>query len=284
MDDPKDSWEALFNHNYLRWFHLNGAPSLVEIVEVTPNVKLTLPGGAKSVKPVLYYKQIRGKMEQADHERPAVVNGKETKDVVFGWRPLVLNVTNGNEIAKLHGGKWKSWPGKQIEFFQDETRMFDMDTRQMVTKQCVRIRPPTGGKANTPPVSEKKQEPAKPANHDTEVAALLVALDKVTDQAGLDALSPEVKRLWGLIDQPSKTTITNKSGEVKARIAKPAASDEPSKFQAYHSRVSITVAKEPLMNAIRDEIASSVAAGELTPEESEHINAAIDEKLKAKQP
>ena len=56
----------------------------------------------------------------------------------------------------------------------------------------------------------------------------------------------------------------------------------PTDFQAYHSRVASTAANEPLMNAIRDEIAASVAAGDMTPDESAHVNAAIDEKLNSK--
>ena len=117
-----DHFEALFNRNYLRWFHLGGKPALCEIISVDRDVELTLPGGAKAKKPVVHLTQIQGTIEE--------------------MRPLVLNVTNGRSIAAVHGNKPSEWPGKQIVLMQSETEMFDRDLKKMITVNCIRIRAP----------------------------------------------------------------------------------------------------------------------------------------------
>jgi hypothetical protein len=112
--DAKDNWEALFDHAYLRWFNLNDQPALVEIVKVEKNVELTMRGGVKTKKPVVYLKQIKGAMEEA--------------------KPLVLNVTNSNSIAAIHGPKPSQWIGKQIVLFCDVAKLQGKDV------PCIRIR------------------------------------------------------------------------------------------------------------------------------------------------
>ena len=59
--DYQDDFERLFDQNYLRWFHLQGEPALVEIVKIDRQ-ELTLRGGAKKKSPVLTLKQIRGQI------------------------------------------------------------------------------------------------------------------------------------------------------------------------------------------------------------------------------
>ena len=115
-----DDYEALFNKNYLRWFHLEGKPSLVEIVSVKDGVPMTLPGGVKTKNPVLELKLISG----------------EIKDM----KPLVLNQTNGHRIALIHGRKPSGWPGKEIVLYQDETEMYDKELRKMKIVPCIRVR------------------------------------------------------------------------------------------------------------------------------------------------
>lgn len=134
---PVDHWQALFDHNYLRWFDLNGQPALCEIVDVQARVELTLPGGAKARKPVVMLKQVSGKIENAKDE-----NGKALPTI----KPLVLNSTNGSMIAHLHGDKPSGWQGKQIVLYQTQTRMWDKELKQMVERECIRIRAPKESK------------------------------------------------------------------------------------------------------------------------------------------
>lgn len=130
-----DHWQALFDHNYLRWFDLNGSPSLCEIVEVQARVEMTMPGGAKSRKPVVRLKQIQGKIESAKDE-----HGKDLPTI----KPLVLNNTNGCSIAELHGDKPSGWVGKRIVLYQAVTRMWNGDLKKMVEQPCIRVRAPKG--------------------------------------------------------------------------------------------------------------------------------------------
>ena len=119
-----------------------------------------------------------------------------------------------------------------------------------------------------------------PVNHDAEVTALLVNLGKVADQDGLDSLSSEVKRLWPLIDAPSKSSITKKSNEVKARIApKPSGLVDPAAFNTLKLRISVTAAKAELVNAILADIDSQVSANTLSQSEAASLVAMIDEKM-----
>ncbi len=125
-----DHWQALFDHNYLRWFDLNGQPSLCEIVDVKARVELTLPGGAKSRKPVITLKQVQGKIENARDEY-----GKTLATI----KPLVMNVTNMETIAELYGVAPSAWKGKRIVLFQAETQM-----GKKKNEPCIRLRAPKG--------------------------------------------------------------------------------------------------------------------------------------------
>jgi len=120
--DATDHYEALFNRNYLRWFHLQGQPSLCEITKVEKDVELTLKGGAKTKKPVVHLKQVKGHVEEV--------------------KPLVLNVTNGNAIAQILGARPSKWTGGKIVLYPDTTKMFDADEKKMVEVGCIRIRAP----------------------------------------------------------------------------------------------------------------------------------------------
>lgn len=130
-----DHWEALFDHKYLRWFDLNGQPALCEIVEVHPRVEMTLPGGAKTRKPVIELKQIQGKIENARDD-----DGKELP----GIKPLVLNATNGTKIFGLYGDKPSGWKGKRIVLFEETITMWSKELRRKVERQSIRVRAPKG--------------------------------------------------------------------------------------------------------------------------------------------
>lgn len=118
-----DHYEQLFDSKYMRWFHLNGTPALVEITKVEKDIEMTLPGGAKSKRPLVTIKLVQGKADV---------------------KPLVLNKTNANSIAAIHGVRPAEWVGKQVVLYQDQTEMYDKTQRKMVTKECVRIRAKKG--------------------------------------------------------------------------------------------------------------------------------------------
>ena len=122
--DAKDHFEALFNSHYLRWFDLQDKPALIEIVAVEKDVELTMAGGIKKKSPVLKFKQVSGAIA-------------EKKD-------LVLNKTNCNLIAGIHGTKPSLWVGKQVVLFPTTTRMFDSETKKMNEVGCIRVREKKG--------------------------------------------------------------------------------------------------------------------------------------------
>jgi hypothetical protein len=113
--DHRDDFERLFDQNFLRWFHLQGKPALLEITKVTRE-ELTLPGGAKKKSPVIAVKQIQGSIESV--------------------KPLIGNKTNMVQLASFLGRKPSDWVGKQFVVFQDETKL------KGVAVPCIRIREP----------------------------------------------------------------------------------------------------------------------------------------------
>ena len=113
--DHRDDFERLFDQNFLRWFHLQGKPALLEITKVTRE-ELTLRGGAKKKSPVIAVKQIQGGIESV--------------------KPLVMNRTNMEELASFLGRRPSEWVGKQFVVFQDETKLKGQSV------PCIRIRKP----------------------------------------------------------------------------------------------------------------------------------------------
>lgn len=123
-----DHYQALFDKNYMRWFHLQDKPSLVKITKVIRSVEMTLPGGRKTKKPCIEFTQVQGSIQEV--------------------KPLVLNSTNAQAIAKIHGDKPSQWAGKEIVLYPTTCEMFDKDQRKMVQQDCIRVR-------------EKKEKAAK---------------------------------------------------------------------------------------------------------------------------
>lgn len=113
---PKDDSDALFDSRFLRWYHLNGSPALVEITDVERGVEMTLPGGKSAKKPVLSLRQIDGQIEEI--------------------KPLVLNVTNRDAIKEFLGRRPSQWIGERIVLMQAETKLRGKET------PCIRIRQP----------------------------------------------------------------------------------------------------------------------------------------------
>jgi hypothetical protein len=125
-----DDVDALFDRTYLRWYDLMEKPALITILGTEAQVELTLPGGAKAKKPLLHYEVVSGGIKQVP----------KTKDMPAHCKPLVLNTTNANSIAAIHGRKPSEWLGKEVVLYQDKVDMFDKETRKMVTRDCIRIR------------------------------------------------------------------------------------------------------------------------------------------------
>ena len=111
----EDDFERLFDQNFLRWFHLNGKPALLEITGIERK-ELTLRGGAKKKSPVISLKQIQGAIESV--------------------KPLVMNRTNMEELSTFLGRKPSDWIGKQFVAFQDETKL------KGESVPCIRLRAP----------------------------------------------------------------------------------------------------------------------------------------------
>jgi hypothetical protein len=125
-----DDVDALFDRTYLRWYDLMGKPALVKILGTEAQVEMTLPGGAKAKKPVLHYELVKG-------EIPIIPKDRNTP---AHCKALVLNTTNANSIAELHGRKPSEWIGKEIVLFPDRIEMYDKEARQKVVRDCIRIR------------------------------------------------------------------------------------------------------------------------------------------------
>ena len=96
MSTDVDQYEALFDSKFLRWFDIAGKEVPVTITSVKQE-ELTLRGGAKKKAPVI---TMEGKQKQ-----------------------LVLNRTNADSIAEVHGPKPSLWVGKRITLFVTTTNL-----------------------------------------------------------------------------------------------------------------------------------------------------------------
>jgi|SaaInlV_165m_DNA_1040744.scaffolds.fasta_scaffold30387_3 hypothetical protein len=125
-----DDVDALFDRTYLRWYDLLEKPALIQILGTEAQVEMTLPGGAKTRKPLLHYECVKGEIAKVP----------QAGNVPAHFKPLVLNATNGNSIAAIHGRKPSEWVGKEVVLFQDKVEMFDKTLRKKVVRDCIRIR------------------------------------------------------------------------------------------------------------------------------------------------
>lgn len=112
-----DHFEAMFDSNYLRWFHLPEGGVKIKIKGVKKE-EMQLPGSRdKSTKPVLHYELVAGKLEE-------------------GVKPLVLNKTNARLIAECCGRSITGWIDKEVVLFQSKARL------GRETVECIRVRSP----------------------------------------------------------------------------------------------------------------------------------------------
>jgi len=113
--DYRDHFEVLFDKTYMRWFDLEGHNIEMEIESVERGVELTLRGGAKKKGSVIHFKQ------KPNKPKP---------------KPLVLNVTNAESIAGIHGNRPSGWPGKKIVLYPTVTKCKGKEVG------CIRVKPP----------------------------------------------------------------------------------------------------------------------------------------------
>lgn len=103
-----DHFEALFDATYLRWFDIADKGDVtVEITKVRRE-EVTLRGGAKKMVPIVTFKGAK--------------------------KEFVLNRTNGESIAELHGPKPSNWIGKKVTLYVTTTNLKGKPVN------CIRVR------------------------------------------------------------------------------------------------------------------------------------------------
>lgn len=117
-----DHWEAQFDANFMRWFHLNDYPALVKVKSIRRE-ELTMRGGKKNKRPVIEFEVIKGKIDDL--------------------KPLVMNKTNLSSIAKIAGtNSVADFVGVVVVLYPTTTQLYCQEEKKMVTKECIRIRAP----------------------------------------------------------------------------------------------------------------------------------------------
>lgn len=109
-----DHYEALFDAKYLRWFDIVERGEVTVTIEDVCREELTMRGGVKKKSPVV---TLKGATKQ--------------------W---VLNRTNADMIAKIHGNKPTNWKGKKVTLYVAETQLYNREAKQMETVNCIRVK------------------------------------------------------------------------------------------------------------------------------------------------
>lgn len=110
-------YKLLFPSEYLNSADLHGKDAVLTIRRVLVQDLKTERGTEK--KPVVFFEETRVKAEQ---------NGSKEKK-------LVLNRTNAETIAAMHGPEVDGWSGKRITLYPTQTDAFGK------TVDCIRVRP-----------------------------------------------------------------------------------------------------------------------------------------------
>lgn len=104
-DDFRGDADLLFASKYIRAADLQGKDVKLTIARCEKNAELIKAGGAKELKPVMHF-------EETD-------------------KMMVLNKTNKNAIAALHGRTVADWVGKKIVLYPAPFRG---------EQKCIRVR------------------------------------------------------------------------------------------------------------------------------------------------
>lgn len=112
-------YRKFFDKDYIGSWDLEGK-DVTLVIDRVEGKTLTAPGGAKSKKPVIFFKGTT--------------------------KGMALNVTNGKTIAGMYGSEVNDWAGKRITIFPTTT------TFGAATVECIRVRPKIpSGKTSAPP-------------------------------------------------------------------------------------------------------------------------------------
>jgi hypothetical protein len=124
----------LFPSRFLKADDLNGASVIVKIAKLKLETLET--NGKSETKAVLYFENLE--------------------------KAMVLNVTNYNSIADLHGDETDEWPGCAIELFPTTTEM------KGKIVNCIRIRAPKdkGATSQATPAPQPTPKQDKPLRGD----------------------------------------------------------------------------------------------------------------------
>lgn len=109
-----DHFEALFDAKYLRWFDIVEKGEVPVTIEAVAKEELTRRGGIKKKAPVV---TVKGAKKQ--------------------W---VLNRTNAEAIANIHGNKPSEWVGKTVTLYVSQTQLWNETTRKNESVPCIRVK------------------------------------------------------------------------------------------------------------------------------------------------
>lgn len=275
------------NERYLRSEHLMSGGKYLSVTWTIKDVVFDCPAKRMGAQ----------KGEESTSKMPGI-EFVEAPGYVLG-----LCKTNESMLCMVTGeGHPSKWIGKKIQIvvrlIADRKTKTDIPALRIWTDKPIylgRVRDQMGRKVDSEwyasnsftgvPTDEPEKKPEPAANHDAEVAALLVALGKVTDETSLGVCRTEATRIWKLIDAASQHLITDKSNAAKARIAPKPATGEPTDAQTELANTQaklINGTKVPqLLEGFRSNVADYLSGGELTAHQADALTGLIDEKLLA---
>lgn len=137
-------WMSMMEKSYIGAWSLDGQEVVATIVKVRAGTAPPNPD-RPSEKP----------------QRKAIVKLKEFDE------ELLLNVTNGTTIAKMHGPHVEGWVGKKITLYPTTTKAFGK------TVECVRVKPQIPKESVT---TQKKPHAAQPLADASNADELLDAI------------------------------------------------------------------------------------------------------------
>jgi hypothetical protein len=116
MSTPPQDYREMFDHLWLKCFHLRGQEHRVRIAKIESG-EVIGESGRKSKKPVLTLDWQRG-------SPPGVEK-----------LPFAISKTDGKTIAGMYGPDPRAWFGKEVILFPTTTQLSGK------TVECIRIRP-----------------------------------------------------------------------------------------------------------------------------------------------
>lgn len=135
-------WRSLFDKKYIGSWDVPEGRDVVVVIDHVAGGTLTLPGGVKNKKPLIYFKNVKDPN-----------------------KPMAAGATVCKTIAKLFGtNDFEEWAGKAIVLFRTTTENAEG------TVECIRVRPYLP-KSKPEPVPEPVPEPEREHGEESEAAA-----------------------------------------------------------------------------------------------------------------